>query len=271
MILSPPVHFRDIELRVIGSRDHRRRDWIGLWALGPVHYRQDLRLRLHWIDRNRCDVSLDACRDRLQTTPGRSNVSLRTYQSEIVPSSLRGFVIASLQLFLNSGALIGTGVNRALRLETDGRGWKIVTGIQFVFPTLLCLCAPFVPHSPRWLLSKDRDEDAIASLRRVRTKEDIATGRCEEEIVAIRQALQSHVHKKPWKTLIQGTNLRRTIIVIIIYQYGQTTGQAFSSTYSTTFYKNYGFANQAFLYPVITAALSVLCVLPGMFLVESVG
>ena len=56
-----------------------------------------------------------------------------TYQSEIVPASFRGLVVVSLQLFLNAGTLIATGVNKAYSLDTSATGWKVVTGLQFIF------------------------------------------------------------------------------------------------------------------------------------------
>lgn len=51
----------------------------------------------------------------------------------------------------------------------------------------------------------------------------------------------------------------------------QTTGQAFVSTYQTTFYKTNGYAAEAFTYPVINSCLGFLSVLPGMYLVDKFG
>lgn len=56
------------------------------------------------------------------------------YQAEIVPSALRGFVVASLQLFLNSGALIASGVNKAYSKSTTSHGWRVVVALQFIWP-----------------------------------------------------------------------------------------------------------------------------------------
>lgn len=59
----------------------------------------------------------------------------RTYQSEIVPAPFRGFVVVSLQLFLNAGSTIASGVNKAFSLSTNSSGWKTVTGVQFIWPS----------------------------------------------------------------------------------------------------------------------------------------
>ncbi|EXJ69785.1 uncharacterized protein A1O5_06856 [Cladophialophora psammophila CBS 110553] len=202
---------------------------------------------------------------------GLVEVDVTTYQSEIVPAPFRGLVVVSLQLFLNAGSVIATGVNKAFSTRTDGLGWKAVTGIQFIFPVLIILFTLFIPSSPRWLLSKDRDHEAITALRRIRPKGDGSDDKCAAEIQAIKEALQEQVHKAPWLDLVRGTNLRRTALIIVYYFFQQTTGQAFVSTYQTTFYKTNGYADQAFTYPVINSCLSFLSVIPGMYLVDKLG
>ncbi|RSH92483.1 hypothetical protein EHS25_008899 [Saitozyma podzolica] len=196
---------------------------------------------------------------------------IRTYQSEIVPAPLRGLVVLSLQLFLNAGSLVATGVNRAFSTYTSSVGWRVATGIQFAFPTLILGFLPFIPDSPRWLLSKDREADAVHALRRLRTPEEVSLGHCEAELSAIHEALRANVHKASWSAVFRGSNLRRTLVVLVGFTYQQITGQAFVSTYQTVFYKSNGYAAQAFTFPVINGVLGTLAVIPGMFLVDSLG
>ncbi|KAJ5818353.1 hypothetical protein N7474_003944 [Penicillium riverlandense] len=202
---------------------------------------------------------------------GLVEVDVTTYQAEIVPASFRGLVVVSLQLFLNAGTVIATGVNKGLSTSTDSVGWRTVTGIQFVFPVLIIIFTLFIPSSPRWLLSKDREDEAIATLHRIRPKADAIEGNCEAEIQAIKEALQEHVRKGPWVDLLRGHNFRRTMLVIVYYFFQQTTGQAFVSTYQTTFYKQNGYAAEAFTYPVINSCLSFVAVLPAMYMVDKLG
>ncbi|KAH8880772.1 putative sugar transporter [Thozetella sp. PMI_491] len=202
---------------------------------------------------------------------GLVEVDVTTYQSEIVPAPLRGLVVVSLQLFLTSGTLIANGANKSFSLDTSPAGWKIVTGIQFIFAVLIAFFTFFIPNSPRWLLSKDREEDAIVSLRRLRPKSDVDNGNCEAEIQAIKESLQDQVHKGPWIDLVRGSNLRRTMIVIVYYFFQQTTGQAFVSTYQTVFYATNGYAAEAFTYPIVSSCLGMVAVIPAMYLVEKLG
>lgn len=86
---------------------------------------------------------------------------------------------------------------------------------------MIAICAFFIPDSPRWLLSKDREEEAIAALSRLRSQADFESGRCGQEIQTIRLSLQESVHKAPWTDLLRGTNFRRTVLVIVFYFFQQ--------------------------------------------------
>lgn len=88
---------------------------------------------------------------------------------------------------------------------------------------MIALFTIFIPNSPRWLLSRDREEEAVAALRRIRPKEDASNGNCEAEIIAIKEAIQEDVRKAPWLDLVRGTNARRTMIVMVYYFFQQVS------------------------------------------------
>lgn len=97
-------------------------------------------------------------------------------------------------------------------------------------PVVIAFFTLFIPSSPRWLLSKDREDDAVASLRQLRPKGDSANGNCEAEIRVIREQLQGDVHKGPWLDLFRGNNFRRTMIVMVFYFFQQVSASLFCST-----------------------------------------
>lgn len=64
--------------------------------------------------------------------------------------------------------------------------------------------------SPRWLISKDRTEDALKSLKKLRRKEDVDNGLIDFEIAAFREEGQNTVKKGSWMALFDRNNRRRT-------------------------------------------------------------
>lgn len=54
---------------------------------------------------------------------------------------------------------------------------------------------------PRWLISKDRLDDSVLALERVRPKADVAAGLCRSEAIAIQEALNNNIGKGPWLDL----------------------------------------------------------------------
>jgi SP family sugar:H+ symporter-like MFS transporter len=125
--------------------------------------------------------------------------------------------VASIQLFIGIGGLIASLVNKAYSTHVTRDGWIVPVCIQAIWPVLLVIGLPFVPLSPRWLISKRRHRDATRSLRVVRPKLELDSGACEAEIDAIENALQNHVDKGSWMELFQGTNLRRTSIATVVF------------------------------------------------------
>ncbi|KAI0147262.1 putative sugar transporter [Xylariaceae sp. FL1272] len=205
------------------------------------------------------------------TSVGLVEVCVPTYQAEIVPANIRGLVVVSLQLFLTVGTLIASGANLAYKTEESSSGWLTVTGIQFIFPFLLLICTYFIPSSPRWLLSRSRNEEAVTSLRRLRPRSYADEGWCEVEVQAIQEALHQETKKAPWSDLLRGNNLRRTLIVMVFYFFHDATGQPLASTYATTFFQDIGFGAQSYTFVLIGALLSIFSVIPAMVIVDKLG
>lgn len=119
--------------------------------------------------------------------------------------------MGSIQLCLTFGSLVAGIVNESMSHRTDSSGWQIATAIQAA-PAVIIICGLwFTPNSPRWLVFNDRSDEALAVLRKVRSKADVENGTPEIEIAAMGE--ESHVGKRekgPWSDLFNEKNRRRT-------------------------------------------------------------
>ncbi|KAI8885305.1 general substrate transporter [Backusella circina FSU 941] len=87
------------------------------------------------------------------------------YVAEISPPKYRGALTSLLQLFTTLGILIimciSLGLNSAV-------GWRIVVVITVVPTIAQMLILPFCARSPRWLISKNRMDEARVEFLRLR-------------------------------------------------------------------------------------------------------
>ncbi|KAL1611992.1 hypothetical protein SLS60_000215 [Paraconiothyrium brasiliense] len=190
-------------------------------------------------------------------------------QSELTPAPARGFIVGTYQSSLLLGQLIGALVIRGTSTLSGEKAFRIPLGLLFVIPTLLFCGIWYVPESPRWLLAKGREDEAMHSLRLLRqgkfTDEEI-----EAEFHEFRSTLNITVEKGRFLELFQGTNLKRTLIVVGVNFFLQLTGQNFASVYGTVFIKSTGVI-EPFTMSAINTSVGIVAVLLCQFLTDYTG
>lgn len=122
---------------------------------------------------------------------GMAIVVVPIYQAETAPEALRGTFASTIQLMIILGQVVATCVTYGTKNIHSDVGWRLPTGLQFIIPAILFVLLPFVPESPRWLLSQGKREDATKSLRKIRKTAN------EEEIqLEIEALLYSHSNEE---------------------------------------------------------------------------
>ncbi|HVN94341.1 MAG TPA: sugar porter family MFS transporter [Terracidiphilus sp.] len=97
---------------------------------------------------------------------GSSSVLGPVYITEIAPAKLRGRLVAGFQLNVVFGVMAAYISNYAFRtMHLGALEWRFQVGIAVV-PAAIFLALLFgIPRSPRWLVSKNRTAEALATLR----------------------------------------------------------------------------------------------------------
>ncbi|KFX96367.1 hypothetical protein V490_03371 [Pseudogymnoascus sp. VKM F-3557] len=178
------------------------------------------------------------------------------YQAECAPAELRGLISATIQFQIALGQLIASLVNFGTQNMKGDISWRIPIGLQFIVPVIILALLPFMPESPRWLLSKGRKEQAAKSLRVLRGKK-IPERQIEWEITALAN-YSGNEDKGTWKEVFNKDNRKRTGIAVLVMFFQQITGQAFTSQYSIVFYQQQGFDN-SFLLGVGNTIIGLAC------------
>ncbi|KAF7552933.1 hypothetical protein G7Z17_g3987 [Cylindrodendrum hubeiense] len=125
-------------------------------------------------------------------------------QSELVPAEVRGLVVGTYQSGLLFGQLIMAIICRGTSELEGHSSWRIPLGLFFVIPSILAVGIWWIPESPRWLLTRDRSEEARESLKLLRqgayTEEEI-----QAEFNEIQISLERVTESGSFKELFQGS------------------------------------------------------------------
>lgn len=96
------------------------------------------------------------------------------YNAELAPPEVRGFLIALQQLSTTIGIMsaywiaFGTNYIGGTEEGQSNMAWRVPLIVQGVPAVVLVVGVLFMPFSPRLLLNKGRDEEALANLSRLR-------------------------------------------------------------------------------------------------------
>ena len=106
------------------------------------------------------------------------------YISEVSPPKVRGGLVSFNQLAITSGILLAYLVNFAFKGVTDN--WRWMLGVAVIPGAALAVGMLTVPHTPRWLMDKGREDEARTVLERLRRGDPDAN--VDKEIEDIKEA-----------------------------------------------------------------------------------
>ncbi|CUA71794.1 Sugar transporter STL1 [Saccharomyces cerevisiae S288c] [Rhizoctonia solani] len=113
--------------------------------------------------------------------------------------------------------------------------WRVPCGLQGAFTLIQMSLLAWMPESPRWLVSKGRDDEALQILARYHANGDVNDELVRNELLEIQNALASENQirtKSSWFDMIRTSgNRRRTTIVVISALGAQLNGVGILSYY----------------------------------------
>jgi sugar porter (SP) family MFS transporter len=155
---------------------------------------------------------------------------------------------AVLTSLFNSSYFIGQIVASAIAIGTtdipNDWAWRLPSLLQ-ICPSILQICTVFLlPESPRFLISKDKSEEAAAILIKYHAEGDASSPLVQAEIVQIRETIKAEMEasKQSWLDLIRSPGMRRRVYVtIFIGLFTQLSGNTLLSYYSNVLFNMMGY------------------------------
>ncbi|CAH0046922.1 unnamed protein product [Clonostachys solani] len=99
---------------------------------------------------------------------GLAQTAAGIYVAETTPPKIRAFALGLYYTCWAVGGILATGISfGCTALEPSDWAWRVPSLFQGFAPLLIVVLTPFLPESPRWLIHKDRLDEAIKVLARI--------------------------------------------------------------------------------------------------------
>lgn len=203
---------------------------------------------------------------------GLISATIPLYQSEAAPKWIRGAVVSFYQFAITIGILLASCVNQGTHARTDSGSYRIPIGLQMLWALILGVGTFFLPETPRFFVSKNKDDDAKISLSRLR-KLPVDHPELIEELDDIKAAYEFEViyGKSSWAQVFSTRNLqlKRVFTGVFIQAFQQLTGVNFIFYFGTSFFEAAGV--NGFVTSLATGIVNVGSTIPGIMLIEILG
>jgi sugar porter (SP) family MFS transporter len=197
---------------------------------------------------------------------GAASMLAPIYIAEISPARHRGKLV-SLSLFaIFLGQSSAFFSNYLLRDVGGDNSWRWMIAVMAVPSFLLFVFLLLVPESPRWLVEKAKNEEALRILTRIS-----GASAAERELAEIEKSIRIEVNASI-RELFRPGMFRLLIIGILLAVFQQVTGINVVMYYAPSIYKSAGFGHEsALLQTALMGMVNLTFAVISMFYVDKLG
>ncbi|EYU26153.1 hypothetical protein ABFS82_08G106800 [Erythranthe guttata] len=195
------------------------------------------------------------------------------YIAEISPTVSRGSLTSFPEIFINLGILLGYVSNYVFSGLPSHTSWRIMLAVGILPSVFIGFALCVIPESPRWLVMKNRAEEAREVLLKTNDNEVEVEERLAEILLAA--GLNNTEGKAVWRELLSPSpELSRMLITGIGIQcFQQITGIDATVYYSPEIFKSAGITDKSKLLgaTVAVGVTKTAFILIAILLIDRVG
>jgi len=196
---------------------------------------------------------------------GVASILSPMYIAELAPAKYRGTLVSLNQLTIVIGILVAFFSNYLL-VDTGENNWRWMLLVMAAPAILLFFSLFLVPESPRWLVARNRNEEALKVLIKTSGKE-----LAQSELNEIQQTLKNQ-EESTFSDLLAPKIKPLLFIGIILAIFQQITGINTIMYYAPKIFANVGQSNDsALLQTILIGGTNLIFTLVAMVLIDRFG
>lgn len=197
---------------------------------------------------------------------GVVTIAVPLFIAESLPSHLRGRGITVFQLLLTTGILLASIVGWFFAHSGNWRAMFLSATVPGILLLLGCL---LLPDSPRWLVMRDRHDDALQALSKTRSHDQ-----AHSELSEVKTALDEELNRPEHHvSLWQRRFMVPLAIVLVIAVLNQLTGINSVIQFSAVILQSAGIHSSVIdlMGSTIITLMNVLVTIIALLLIDKVG
>ncbi|KAL1859674.1 hypothetical protein VTK73DRAFT_7511 [Phialemonium thermophilum] len=206
---------------------------------------------------------------------GMMNITIPIYNSEIAPPAKRGLIAGLHAQFVGFGFATANWVGFACSYASGDFQWRFPLAVQCLPAMIVLFGIYFLPYSPRWLLEQERDEEALAVIKRLHGNigHDDSFFRAEFSQMREQIRFEKSVTNIGWGEIFRTpSNRKRLLLAVLVQVFTQLSGINVVNYYQTDLYKSLGMSGHmptllAGVYGLVGPIANMVC----LYYVDSWG
>lgn len=199
---------------------------------------------------------------------GGSSVVAPMYNAEISPARFRGRMVALTQFNIVFGVLLAFSSNYIISsMDLGETAWRWMFGVE-ALPAMIFFFLLFTnPRSPRWLIARNRVQEAREIIQRLGADAD----NVEQEILEIKDSLKAE-KDGPKELLFQSRYMKPIMLAVAIAVFNQLSGINALMYYAPRIFRMAGFAEgSAMLSSVGVGIVNLIFTMSALLIIDHFG